>query len=272
MQKVENRLRGKSREDENLRFLKEFERLVNNEGLEIKNTNKPFIEIVIGPKSDSAEWLPTNDRTNRELLSINPFCGNYCEVKSRRNFYEFESFKENDPLDFFLKINSCGYFHLVQPIVHDEEYWLAYIFHQIVDMVLYSATIMKQKKVDGKQSVVIYLKNVRGLEIRTDQHFRHFKYSFPNTPLEPFTAEFNPSNNWKDVGMTLKKIFAELSLELSFEITDDEIEKRVYEILKSNFYVRQNYNYIGAYLHLYLNAININDFGLCANQSKGQIS
>jgi hypothetical protein len=131
-----------------------------------------------------------------------------------------------------------------------------------LEMLFYSITVMKYKKVNSKQSVVIYLRNARGLKVRTMLHFQRFIYSLPNTPSEPFLAEFNPASNWKDIGAVVKKIFVDLCLEVGFDISEEDANRQINETLRQNFYVFQSHDYSGAHSHIILQAIKVSEFGL----------
>ena len=259
--KVEETLRGKRKPQKTSLFRSEAEKLIAAEGLEIKQTNKPILEMVVGPSGNSEEWLPTIDHKNRELLSLSPYCDNYCNIKARRNFFECESWSKEKPLYFLLRVNADGFFHLVEPLHHDEQYWLDAIFNQVLDMLLYCITVMKNKQLNTKQSVFICLRNVCGLDVRTVVHFQRFGYSFPNSAPEPFLAEFNPASNWKEIGIVLKKIYIELCQEVSYEITEGEINQRLHEMIKHNFYVCSSHDHRGLHCHIFLQAIKIDDFG-----------
>jgi hypothetical protein len=223
--------------------------------------------MVVGPSGNSEEWLPTIDHKNRELLSLSPYCNNSCDMKARRNFFEYESWSKEKPLDFFLRVNADGFFHLVEPLRHNEQYWLDAIFSQVLDMLLYCYMVMKNKQLNTKQSVFICLRNVCGLDVRTTDYQR-FRYSFPNSAPEQFLAEFNPASNPKEIGIVLKKIYIELCQEVSYEITEGEINQKLDEMTKRNFYVRSSHDHTGLYCHIFLQAIKIDDFGFTDKNQK----
>jgi hypothetical protein len=229
--KVEGTLSGKLKPQETSSFGSKAEKLIAAEGLEIKQTGKPILEMVVGPSGNSKEWLPATDQKNRELLSLSPYCGNYSNMKARRNFFECESWNREKPLDFFLRVYADGFFHLVEPLHHNEQYWLEVIFSQVLDMLLYCITVMKNKQLDTKQSVFICLRNVCGLDVRVAD-FQRIGYSFPNSVPEPFLAEFNPASNRKEIEIVLKKIYKELCQEVSYEISEKDINQGLQEMIK----------------------------------------
>jgi hypothetical protein len=267
LEKVRETLGGKRKPQKTSLFIIKAEELIAAEGLEIKQTNKPILEIVVGPSGNGEEWLPTIDHKNRELLSLNPYCDNYCNMKARRNFFECESWSKEKPLYFFLRVNADGFFHLVEPLHNDEQYWLDVIFGQVLDMLVYCIIVMKDKQLNTKQSVFICLRNVCGLDVRT-AHFQRIGYSFPNSAPEPFLAEFDPASSWKEIGIVLKKIYRELCQEVSYEIAEEEINQRLQEMTKYNFYVRSSHDCRGLHCHIFLQAIKIDDFGFTDKNQK----
>jgi hypothetical protein len=87
LSKVDKALSGKIKFKRAFSFRDEANRLIASQALEIKQTNLPLLEMVIGPSDTNQEWLPTSDLINRELLSISPYSNNCCDMKARRNFF-----------------------------------------------------------------------------------------------------------------------------------------------------------------------------------------
>jgi len=229
--KVDERLSGKTHSIKTSWFENEAMKLVAVEGLAIKQTNEPLLEIIIGPSSSQVEWLPTNITLNRDLLSMNVYCSNYCNFNARRNYFECEPWSKEKPIEFFLRVKSNGLFHLVEPLHHDQNYWLDAIFHQILVMMFYCLKVMRFKQVNSKQSICIYLKNVHGLEVKTEAHFQRFGYLFSNNNPEPFLGEFNPMDNLTEVGTVIKKIFEDLCRELAYDIDTRSVNLRLHNLI-----------------------------------------
>lgn len=272
--KVEHRLRGKPIPQKKSSFMKEAAKLIATEGLEIKQINEPLLEIVVGPSDSSEEWLPIgNNNENEDLLNVSPYrIDNLFCIKARRKYYEFKSVRKDVPINFFLKVTPNGYFHLVEPLSpYESNYYLTSVFSQITHMLIYCAQMMKYQKVRNKQSILIILRKVRGLEIFISKLIlpnRFMSYSFPNSDPEPFFGEFNPASNWKEMGLAMKKIFRELCQELSYTPNDEVINRRLTDILRYNFYVTHSHDFTGSRQHILFQAINISDFGFAEEKKK----
>lgn len=270
---VENRLRGKPNPRKMPLFELVAEELIANEGLEIKQTNEPLLEIVVGQSSTSEEWLPTGTTNeNEDLLNVSPYYSQDVKMTARRNYYEVASARKKyclvEPLtddtkiDFFLKVTTNGFFHLVEPLrPHKGHHYLESIFKQIFDMLLYTIQMMKYQQVRSDESFVVILKNVRSLELMAVEDFQLPRYFFPKSGPAPFLGEFNPTSPWKEIGLALKKIFREVCQEINFTPSDEAINKRLNELLRSNFYVKYDHNFIGSRKHIFLHKIDISEFG-----------
>jgi len=256
---VEERLRGKSRKKKFPLFESEAERLIASEGLEIKQTNEPFIEIVIGPKANSEEWLkPTLE--NQSLLSCNPYCSsNMYNMRVRRESFECESSINGAQLNFFWKVTTKGFFHSIEPFYRGQYHYIDSILIQILGMLLCCIRVMQFCNLKSDQSVLIILKNIRGREVIVFTPFQHGKFSFSNSKNEVrFHKEFNPDNSWKEIVKVFAEICRELCAEVSYiGITNDQIRSRLNKIVKSMADFRRPYN--SGNIHLPL--INLDDFG-----------
>jgi len=266
--KVENTLRGKRVSQKKSSFIQEAEKIIAAEGLEIKQANIPILEMVVGASYDNEEWLPANSQ-NGNLLSLSPYHYKCGQMRPKRGFFEYEPYNKEKPLDFFLKVTTNGFFHLVEPLRHDELFYLDVFFHQILEMLFYCITVMKNKQLNTKQSAVIYLRNVRNLDVRLVS-FQRARYSFSNSAPEPFFAEFNPSSDWKEIGAVVQKVYGELCQEIGYTDTTEEIIKqRLREIVRFNFY-RSPQEYIGLGHHILLPAIQADDLGFVVEKKKEQ--
>lgn len=255
LQKVEDRIRGKRKQQEISTFMSESNKLISTEGLEIKQTSASLLEIVIGPSGNGAEWLPINIQLNRDLLSMNPYCYNRCNFNAKRHYFECEPWSREKPIDFFLRVKSNGFFHLVEPLEQGENIWLDTIFSRILEMLFYCIRVMRYKQLNSKQSAHIYLRKVHGLEVKTEGHFQRFHYFFSNNDPEPFLAEFNPMDDWKEIGIVIKKMFEDICREVSFDIDEESVNLRLRDLIKSSGVGNWTYGSI------FLPAINADDFG-----------
>jgi hypothetical protein len=260
--KVDERLSGKPIPQKTSWFENEAKKLIAVEGLEIKQTNEPLLEVVIGPSSNGVEWLPIITPLNTELLSMNPYCNNRCNFNAKRHYFECEPWSREKPIDFFLRVRPNGFFHLVEPLEHDESYWLDAIFGQMLQMLIYCIRVMKYKQLNTKQSVSVILRNVQGLEVRTDIHFQRCHYFFSNSEPEPFFAEFNPENGWREIGIVIKKMYEDLYREASCDIAEEVANLRLHELIRSAGINRWTFGTIC------LPAINVDDFGFEAIKRK----
>ena len=267
--KVEDTLRGKRVSQKKSSFVQEAEKIIATEGLEIKQANIPILEMVVGASYDNEEWLPANSQ-NGNLLRLSPYHCNCGQMRPKRGFFEYEPYNKEKPLDFFLKVTTNGFFHLVEPLRHDELFYLDVFFHQILEMLFYCITVMKNKQLNTKQSAVIYLRNVRNLDVRLGS-FQRARFSFSNSAPEPFFAEFNPSSDWKEIGVVVQKVYGELCQEIGYTDTTEEIIKqRLREIVRSNFYRSpQEHIELGHY-HILLPAIQADDLGFVVEKKKEQ--
>lgn len=264
LSKVDEALSGKLKQQ--TFFENDVKDLVENEGLEIKRTTEPFLEVVVGPTNDSTDWLSVEDE---DLLNVCPYRDTFSKIKARRDSFELESNSELTA-NKFLRVTANGFFHLIEPIKRNSSYWLGIIFNQIAEMLLYCATIMKQKNQNTQQSVHILLKNVPGLEVRIEQfQLPYPKWSFSRTEPKPFVAEFNPSSDWKEIGKMLTKVFKDLCQEISYtQITEAQSRQKLSEILMSNYYVSYHHDFSGLRQHVVIPAIKICDFGLADDKKK----
>jgi hypothetical protein len=270
---VENGLRGKPNPPKMPLFDIVAEKLITNEGLEIKQTNESLLEIVIGQSGTSEEWLPTGTTNeNEDLLNVSPYYSQDVKMTARRNYYEIASARKKyclvEPLaddtkiDFLLKVTSNGFFHLVEPLrPHKGHHYLESIFRQIFDMLLYAIQVLKYQQIKNDQTFKVILKNVQGLELMAVEDFPLPRYFFPKSDPAPFRGEFNPSSSWKEIGLAMKKIFGEVCQEINYTPSDGAINERLNEMLRSNFYVKYNHNFIGSRKHISLPNINISEFG-----------
>jgi len=262
--KVEDTLRGKPISPKKSSFLQQAEKLISTEGSEIRQANIPILEMVVGASYNNEEWLPANPQ-NGSLLSLNP----YCHMRPKRGFFECEPHSREKPLGFFLKVTSNGFFHLVNPLRHDELFYLDVIFKQILNMLLYCVSVMKNKQLNGKQSAVIYLRNVRNQDIRIGA-LQRTRYSFSNNDPEPFFAEFNPSSDLKEIGAVVQKIYEELCQEVGYvDVTEDIIKRRLRAIVLFSFYNSPK-EYHGLGCHNFLPAITADDLGFDVEKKKEQ--
>ena len=271
LSKVDEALIGKKALPKTSFFEDEAKRIIGNEGLGIKQTKEPLLEIVVGPSENDEEWLLIGDiNENEDLLNVSPYyCSNIFRIAARRKYYEYESIRKDNPIYFLLRVTPNGFFHLVEPLrTFESKYYLSSIMSQILDMLLYCIQMMKYQKLKSKQSAFILVKNVHNLDVIIDQFFQRFAYSFPNADPEPFLTDFHPSNDWKEIGAGWKKILKELCQEVNFAPNDKEINQRLNDILKSNFYVIYNHDFRGAKRHITLKAIPISDFGFSPIEKK----
>jgi hypothetical protein len=179
-------------------------------------------------------------------------------ITARRNSFELES-KSEETASRFLRVTTNGVFHLIKPIRRpDEILWLSGLFNQIAEILLYCATIMKQKKQNAQQSAYIILKNVHELEVRISERQTYHRWFFSRSDPEPYIIEFSPSDGWKEIGKILKKIFKDLCHDISFKIAPQFVNGRLTEILSTNFYVTCSHGFND----IQIPAINIFEFGL----------
>ena len=156
-----------------------------------------------------------------------------CEVTARRKFFECETKGR-----FFLKVSTTGFFHVVLPLLNDDRkpelYYVDLIARQIFEVLMYCIRIMKFRNLDSTQSMLIVLRNIGGKEvIFTDMIFSRRTYSFANQPETKFFFEFNPKDDWKEIGELLLVIFKELCTEMGcMDIEESVIKKRVYNIIR----------------------------------------
>ena len=268
--KVENVLRGKHKQEGHpSKIFADVERLISNEGLEIKDTKNPFLEIIVLPNKETKDWLTFEDE---DLVNVSPYRDNFSRIRARRFFFELEGEGEranNRPIDTFLRISKNGIFHLIEPLKHDKSYWFGAILNQIAELLLYCVTIMKYKNHSGRQTIFIILKNVSGLELKlSDWQSSYFKWCFSKSDPKPFIAEFDPSNEFKEIGKALFKICRELYEEINYtQISEEQIAERLEDVLISNFYVKYSHNYSGL-KHIVIPALKLNDFDLFNKNSE----
>jgi len=280
LESVEDRLRGKPSPQKKSLFMKEAEDLIANEGLDIKQTNQPLLEIAVGQSNSSEEWLTTGkNNENEDLLNVSPYYSQDFKMTARRNYYEVESARkkyylvepsaDDTKIDFFLKVTTNGLFHLVEPLrPYKGHHYLESIFKQIFDMLLYTIQMMKYQQIKSGESFMIILKNVQGLELMAVEDFPLPRYFFPKNDPEPFLGEFNPTSPWKEIGFIMKKIFRDVCQELNYTPNDEIVNQRLNDILRSNFYVKYSHNFIGSRKHIFLQNIVISEFGFVEEKKK----
>jgi hypothetical protein len=251
--KLEETLRGKQKPQKPSSFKNEADRLISFEGLEIKQTNKPLLEVVVGAKDNSEDWLVQSPE-NKYLVSHFPYS---CEVTARREFFECETKGR-----FFLKVSTNGFFHAVIPMLNDDRkpdlYYVDLIARQIYEILMYCVRIMKFRNLENEQSMLIILRNMGGKEVTFANTFSHWTYSFANQPQTKFLFGFSPKDDWKKIAKVLLDIFKELCTEMGcINIEEPVIKKRVFEILR--YMSELHTEYRGEVI---IPRININDFGL----------
>lgn len=251
--KVEEEIRGKRKPQKPLSFKSEADKIIATEGLEIKQTNDPLLEVVVGARDAVEDWLVPSPE-NKYLLSRFPYS---CEVTARREFFECQSKGK-----FFLKIATNGLFHVVLPLLKTDRkpdlYYVDWIALQIFEILMYCVRIMKFRNLDNEQSVLIILRNMSGKEVAFDDTFSHWTYSFANQPETEFSFGFNPKDDWKKIAKVLLGIFKELCMEMGcMDIEESTIKKRVFRILCDMVELRTEYRGI-----VTVPRIDINDFGL----------
>lgn len=257
-------------------------RLIGNEGLDIKQSNQPLLEIVIGQSNTCDEWLPIElTNGNEDLLNVSPYYSvdakmiarrDYYEIISARKKYSIEPLADDTSIDFFLKVTTNGFFHLVKPLEPFKGYhYLESIFRQIFDMILYSIEMMKYQKIKSDQTFKVILKNVQGLEIKGVEDFGFPRYFFPKTDPAPFDGYFNPSGSWEEIGLSLKRLFIEVGREINFTPNDEAINERLNIILSCNLYVKygNGHNFLGSKKHIHFDGIKISEFGFEQIGKKG---
>jgi hypothetical protein len=253
LEKVEQALRGKRRLQRGSSFKNEADRLIAKEGLEIKGISKPLIEVVIGSKDDSEDWL-VSSHENQFLVSIFP---NHCEVTARREFFECETKGR-----FFLKVSIDGFFHVILPLESDRRkpnlYYVDLIAYRIIEILTYCVRIMKFRNVAGEQSMLIILRNMGGKEVTFTDTLSLRTYSFANQLETEFSFDFNPKDDWKEIAKILVDIFKELCMEMGCaDIKESTVKERVFQILLGMPELRTEYR--GA---VTIPRITIHDFGL----------
>ena len=153
--KVEETMRGKRKPQKSSSFRGEADRLIATEGLEIKQANKPLLEVIVGAKDGIEDWLVPSPE-NKYLVSHFPYS---CEVTARRAFFECETKGR-----FFLKVSTNGFFHAILPLENDDRrpdfYYVDLIARQIFDILMYCVRIMKFRNLESEQSMLIILRNI----------------------------------------------------------------------------------------------------------------
>ena len=251
--KVEETLRGKRKPQKPSSFKNKADELISFEGSEIKQTNKPLLEVVVGARDNSEDWLVSSPE-NKYLVSHFPYS---CEVASRRKFFECETEGR-----FFLKVSTDGFFHVILPLINDEReqdlYYVDLIARQIFQILMYCVRIMKFRNLESEQSMLIILRNMGGKKVTFTNTFSHQRYSFANEPETRFSFGFSPKDEYKKIAKVLLDIFKELCTEMGcINIEESVIKKRVLEILR---YMNELYTeYRGIVI---IPRISINDFGL----------
>jgi len=251
--KLEETLRGKRKPQKPSSFKNEADRLISCEGLEFKQTNKPLLEVVVGAKDNSGDWLVPSPE-NKFLVSNFPYS---CEVTARRKFFECETEGR-----FFLRVSTNGFFHVILSLLHDDRrpdlYYVDLIARQIFEILLYCVRIMKFRNLDSEQSMLIILRNIGGKEVTFADAFPHWTYLFANQPETRFFFGFNPKDDWKRIAKVLLDIFKELCVEMGcLGIEESIIKERVFKILYHMSELHTEYQGV-----VIIPRIDINDFGL----------
>lgn len=261
LRKVISALLGKLNKSKKSFFESEAKRMIASEGLELKTTNNPLVELVIGSTNDNKEWLTANSQ-NQFLVSRFPA---YTEIEVMRSF--FESKPSNEA---FLKVQTNGLFHVILPLNSDNEdngkekdfFYFDSIFYQTMKPFLFCVRLMKFHKIESEQSIIILLKNVGGKSICFDTWAgRLYNYTFTKSlPEIQFLFSFRPDEEWKKITeKVLLRFFRELCTETGcLEITDLIIKKRVAQIIRDMGELRTRY--LGDNIELPI--VDISTFGL----------
>jgi hypothetical protein len=251
--KVEEALRGKRKPQKPSSFKNEADRLIATEGLEIKPTNNPLLEVIVGARDTIEGWLVPSPE-NEYLVSLFPYS---CEVTARREFFECETKGR-----FFLKVSTNGFFHVILPLLCDDRrpdlYQVNLIAQQIFEILTYCVRIMKFRNLESQQSMLIILRNMGGKEVAFTDFFSHRTHSFANELETKFSFGFNPKDDWKKIAKVLLDIFKELCTEMGrMDIEESTIRKRVFRILCDMSEVLREHRGL-----VIVPRVNINDFGL----------
>lgn len=261
LENVEETLRGKRKPQKPFSFKNETDRLISFEGSEIKQTNKPLLEVVVGARDNSENWLAPSSRArareNKYLVSLFPYS---CEVTSRRKFFECETKGR-----FFLKVSTNGFFHVILPLINGERrargldlYYVDLIAYQIFQILMYCVRIMKFRNLESEQSMLIILRNMGGKEVTFTNTLPRWTYSFAKEPETRFSFGFSPKDEYKKIVKVLLDIFKELCTEMGcINIEESDIKKRVFKILHRMSELYTEYHGI-----VIIPRIDINDFGL----------
>lgn len=260
LRKVISALLGKLTQSIESQFESEAKRMISSEGLDLKKTNNPLVELVIGSTNDNVEWLFANAQ-NQFLVSRFPA---YVEIEVRRSF--FESKPSNEA---FLKVQTNGLFHIILPLYLNNEdngkgrdFYFDNVFYQTMKPFLFCVRLMKFHKIKSEQSLVILLKNVGGKSICFDTWAgRLSNYTFTKSlPEIQFQFSFHPDEDWKKiVEKVLFKFYRELCTEAGcIEIIDLTIKHRMAEIIRN---MRElSTRYLGDNIELPI--VDISSFGL----------
>lgn len=257
--KVDEALSGELKP--NTFFEKDVKALTESEGVELRQTNEPFMEVIVGPIDEKQEWLSFEDE---DLLNRNPYVDNFSSVKAYKDFFELEA-RSNYTARTLLRIKNIGFFHLIEPISYQNEFYIDNIFNQAADMLLYCITVMRQKNVRAHQSAYIRLNNVRRLEAKVDPHQLSFpKWFFPRSDPDPFIIGFDPSADWSEIGQLLLNLYIEFCHSISYnEPTSAEFKKKLATHLsRQSYYLRYSLTYHRLGQTMKIPSINISDLQL----------
>jgi hypothetical protein len=257
LRKVVASLLGKIGQDKKSTFTNKAKELISAEGINLKNTDLPLLELVLGPMNEAEEWLlPTSE--NKFLISCFPYFHN-TEVFVRRKFFENEPKNE-----LFLKVSTSGFFHSITPFLQDgrekDLYYYDVIIYQISALLFHSIRIMKFHNIENEQSLLVIFRNLGGKKVAFEDSFWRIRsYSFTSSsPEVEFLFSFCPKDDWKEIVNVLINLYRELCTETGcIDISDSTIKSRLHQILRSMRELSTEYTWEGVRLP----RVDFNDFG-----------
>ena len=247
---------------ESYNFEVEMYELIDREGKYEREYDAPLIELFIGSNKSPREWLKPTD-LNRWLVSTLPYI---IDVIPRRKYFECHT-REND----FVRIHTKSIFHLITPMFYDFEHDIYYIdntFYQIIVILVSCIRLMKLNNIENEHSLIIFLRNIAGINMKYDRRTWHYEYSFSDKINEAkFNFNFIPKNNWSEFKDLLFTIYKEICNELGVvTIQNNIIMIRIYNLMKNiHSYLMQHAH---SSFNLVIPRVTVDDFNF-TDEEKG---
>jgi hypothetical protein len=213
---------------------------------DLKNYQKPMMQIFIGSKNSRVRWLEASTQNEGMLRVTAPRVILYQSVEAYPNFYKF-TLPEKEELKY-LRVFPDGFivshFPCNEWAREENRGYIHELIQDIAEFFTFASLIMKYKNVKETQriKIEIYAKNLVFRFDPSPTYGMSYIHKFGETPVI-IEEDFNPRDEWKSFFETLIKLYQKVCAHMAIHnIEDKTIRKNLCKLLRNVCYGSYQFN------------------------------